>query len=137
MVVSVKARDPNDTSNNQSMSMKGRQFVIQNRTVEGMLMFAYGMHKKEIVGGPGWIATERWDVQGVPDVPGGPSLKQAQDWWHSPEVTAAQPLREKSIVSTAYALEGKIGYLIDPKLKGQDPGVFSAHAVPLDLNTPH
>lgn len=33
---------------------------------------------------------------------------------------------------TAYALEGKIGYLIDPKLKGQDPGVFSAHAVPLE-----
>jgi hypothetical protein len=33
---------------------------------------------------------------------------------------------------TAYALEGKIGYLFDPKLKGQDPGVFSAHAVPLD-----
>jgi sugar lactone lactonase YvrE len=33
---------------------------------------------------------------------------------------------------TAYALEGKIGYLIDPKLKGQDPGVFKAYAVPLE-----
>jgi sugar lactone lactonase YvrE len=33
---------------------------------------------------------------------------------------------------TAYALEGKIGYLIDPKLKGQDPGVFKAYAIPLD-----
>lgn len=33
---------------------------------------------------------------------------------------------------TAYALEGKIGYLIDPKLKGQDPGAFTAHAIPLD-----
>jgi sugar lactone lactonase YvrE len=32
---------------------------------------------------------------------------------------------------TAYALEGKIGYLIDPKLKGQDPGVFKAYAVAL------
>jgi len=32
---------------------------------------------------------------------------------------------------TAYALEGKIGYLIDPKLKGQNPGVFKAYAVPL------
>jgi sugar lactone lactonase YvrE len=32
---------------------------------------------------------------------------------------------------TAYALEGKIGYLIDPKLKGQDPGSFTVHAVPL------
>ena len=77
-VVSVKARDPNDTNNGQSMSMKGRQFVIVNRTVEGMLLFAYGLHKKQIVGAPNWIATERWDIRGVPDVPGSPSFKQAQ-----------------------------------------------------------
>ena len=32
---------------------------------------------------------------------------------------------------TAYAIEGKIRYLIDPKLKGQDPGPFRAIAVPL------
>jgi uncharacterized protein (TIGR03435 family) len=78
-VVSVKARDPNDPSNAQSMSMKGRQFVIVNRPVEGMLLFAYGMHKKEIVGAPEWMEAERWDVQGVPDVPGHPSLKQTQN----------------------------------------------------------
>ena len=33
---------------------------------------------------------------------------------------------------TAYGLEGKILYLIDPKLKGQDPGPFAARAIPLD-----
>lgn len=33
---------------------------------------------------------------------------------------------------TAYAIEGKIGYLIDPKLKGQDPGPFIIRAIPLD-----
>ena len=32
---------------------------------------------------------------------------------------------------TAYGLEGKIGYLIDPRLKGQDPGPFMARAIPL------
>jgi hypothetical protein len=32
---------------------------------------------------------------------------------------------------TAYAIEGKIGYLIDPKLKGHDPGPFVVHAIPL------
>ncbi len=36
------------------------------------------------------------------------------------------------IGKTVYANEGKIGYLIDPKLKGQDPGPFVLHAVPLD-----
>jgi hypothetical protein len=33
--------------------------------------------------------------------------------------------------NTVYALEGKIGYLIRPALKGQDPGPFKAYAVPL------
>jgi hypothetical protein len=33
---------------------------------------------------------------------------------------------------TAYALEGKISYLFDPKLKGQDPGVFKALAIVLN-----
>jgi sugar lactone lactonase YvrE len=32
---------------------------------------------------------------------------------------------------TVYAIEGKIGYLLDPKLKGQDPGAFKALALSL------
>ncbi|MEY2855026.1 MAG: hypothetical protein RL030_2158, partial [Pseudomonadota bacterium] len=32
---------------------------------------------------------------------------------------------------TAYAIEGKIRYLIDPKLKGQDPGPFRIIAIPI------
>jgi len=32
---------------------------------------------------------------------------------------------------TAYAIEGKIGYLVDPKLKGQDPGPFRIIAIPM------
>lgn len=31
----------------------------------------------------------------------------------------------------AYAIEGKIGYLVDPKLRGQDPGPFMIRAIPL------
>jgi len=76
--VSVKARDPNAPSNSQSTGMKGRQYTMVNRTVRAMLLFAYGMHKTQLVGGPGWIESERWDVQGVPNVPGHPNLKQAQ-----------------------------------------------------------
>jgi hypothetical protein len=32
---------------------------------------------------------------------------------------------------TAYGMEGKVNYLIDPKLKGQSPGAFLVHAIPL------
>jgi quinohemoprotein ethanol dehydrogenase len=33
--------------------------------------------------------------------------------------------------NTVYAIEGKLGYLMDPALKGQDPGVFKATAIAL------
>jgi len=36
-----------------------------------------------------------------------------------------------SVGKTVYAIEGKIGYLIDPALKGKDPGEFKVHAIPL------
>jgi hypothetical protein len=36
-----------------------------------------------------------------------------------------------TVGKTAYAIEGKIGYLIDPKLKGQEPGPFFVRAIPL------
>ena len=36
-----------------------------------------------------------------------------------------------TVGKTAYAIEGKIGYLIDPKLKGQEPGAFFVRAIPL------
>ena len=35
------------------------------------------------------------------------------------------------IGDTVYAIEGKINYLIDPQLRGQDPGPFKAIAIPL------
>lgn len=33
---------------------------------------------------------------------------------------------------TVYAVQGKIGYLVDPKLRGQDPGSFKAIAISLE-----
>ncbi|HTV50390.1 MAG TPA: hypothetical protein VME21_04330 [Steroidobacteraceae bacterium] len=32
---------------------------------------------------------------------------------------------------TVYAADGKIGYLFDPRLRGQDPGIFEIHAISL------
>jgi uncharacterized protein (TIGR03435 family) len=77
-VVTVKARDPNENNGNSSMGMKGSQLALINRTVEVLIMAGYGMQKSQIVGAPHWIETERWDIQGVPDVPGRPSVKQMQ-----------------------------------------------------------
>jgi uncharacterized protein (TIGR03435 family) len=75
-VVTVKPSDPNDP--HAGFNTEGREVTVERQTVEGMLLFGCGMHKRQLVNAPDWLATDRWDVRGVPDVPGQPSLKQMQ-----------------------------------------------------------
>jgi uncharacterized protein (TIGR03435 family) len=75
-VVTVKPGDPNNK--NGVMTTRGRHMVIQNQTPEAMLRLAYGVQRSQIVGAPEWIKTERFDVDGVPDVDGQPNMKQFQ-----------------------------------------------------------
>lgn len=75
-VVTVKPTDP--AENNANIRMDGREFEMTNRSVETLLLIGYSVHKKQIVNAPDWIRTERWDIKGVPDVPGQPSVKQMQ-----------------------------------------------------------
>ena len=72
----VRPSDPNDT--NSGFHLDGRRIFIERETVESMLVLGYGMHKRQIVGAPDWAVNERWDVKGVPDLPGQPGLKQFQ-----------------------------------------------------------
>lgn len=44
----------------------------------------------------------------------------------------ASPPGVTRVGKTAYAIEGKISYLIDPKLRGQEPGPFFVRAIPLN-----
>jgi uncharacterized protein (TIGR03435 family) len=75
-VATVRPSDPDDHS--AGFQLHGRQIFIERMTVESMLLMSYGVHKRQIAGAPDWIGTERWDVKGVPDVPGQPSVKQYQ-----------------------------------------------------------
>ncbi len=75
-VVTVRPTDP--TVNDAMTRMQGSQFVMLNRTVETLLLMGYSVHKRQVSNGPDWIRSERWDIRGVPDVPGQPSLRQMQ-----------------------------------------------------------
>jgi len=75
-VVTVKPGDPD--GRDSGFQLHGRNVEIKRKTVKSMLLFGYGVNKKEIVNAPDWIDSELWDVKGVPDVPGQPSLKQYQ-----------------------------------------------------------
>jgi uncharacterized protein (TIGR03435 family) len=75
-VATIKPSDPALTDD--GISIEGRHFSIENKTVEFMLTFAYGIQRQQVEGGPSWFRSDRYTVDGTPDVEGEPSLKQIQ-----------------------------------------------------------
>jgi uncharacterized protein (TIGR03435 family) len=75
-VATVRPSDPDDK--NQSFDVRGRHIVVENQPVEMMLLVAYGVQKSQIVGAPEWVRSERFTVDGVPDVDGQPNVRQIQ-----------------------------------------------------------
>jgi uncharacterized protein (TIGR03435 family) len=76
-VATIKPSKPDQPG--KYFSVRGRNFTTGNTTLVDMLSFAYGVHKKQIIGLPEWADTDKFDLAGEPDAPGAPSLKQ----WNS------------------------------------------------------
>ena len=78
-VVTIKLSDPN--SHRQGIGYHGHQVDATGQTLKSLMMFAYGVHGKQIVDEPAWVATDKYDIAGVADTPGEPSLKQMQEMY--------------------------------------------------------
>ena len=61
---------------NRGFQTRGRHIRAANETMNDMISFGWGIHVKQIVGGPAWLSTDHYFVDGVPDVPGEPNLTQ-------------------------------------------------------------
>jgi len=72
--LTVKPSPPGRPGKN--FGMNGTHFRTVNSNLNDLIAFAYGLHAKQIVGGPAWFDTDLYDIDGVPDVPGQPSVKQ-------------------------------------------------------------
>jgi uncharacterized protein (TIGR03435 family) len=57
-------------------TVKGRQVITINTTVNDLMTFAYELHARQITGGPAWMDTEKYDVTGQPQGQGVPNLTQ-------------------------------------------------------------
>jgi uncharacterized protein (TIGR03435 family) len=60
----------------KGFNVQGRTFRALNTSVTDMITFMYGVHTTQLVGGPSWMASDKYDVTGQPDLPGTPSLNQ-------------------------------------------------------------
>jgi uncharacterized protein (TIGR03435 family) len=76
-VATVKPTPPEEHS--QGFQTRGTHIKLVRETVLSMVMFAYGVHKKQVIDAPAWMTEQAWDVDGIPDVPGEPNVKQFQE----------------------------------------------------------
>jgi uncharacterized protein (TIGR03435 family) len=49
--------------------MQGRQFYIYNATLDAIIAHGYGVHVRQIVGGPDWMDKVKFDIRGTVDAP--------------------------------------------------------------------
>jgi uncharacterized protein (TIGR03435 family) len=77
-VVTVKPSDPNRPAKMFSITIKGRHVMSFDTNLENLITIAYGLHPKQIVNAPDWITSDKFDIDGVPDVEGQPSIKQVR-----------------------------------------------------------
>lgn len=74
-VATIKLSDPDHPMEAEGSPIAHRS-VLAGTSVRFLLAFVYDVHDKQIVDAPAWLGTEEFDIVGVADVPGTPSLEQ-------------------------------------------------------------
>jgi len=74
-VATIKPSKPN--AGGMNIDFEGRHLTSENYNVNDMIALAYGLHTRQIIGAPDWFDSELFDIDGIPDVPGEPSDRQA------------------------------------------------------------
>lgn len=52
------------------------KFMTRGTTLNDLVMYAYGIHTKQIAGGPDWLESVKFDIEAKPDTPGAASDEQ-------------------------------------------------------------
>jgi uncharacterized protein (TIGR03435 family) len=73
-VATIKPSNPDAPG--KLFTVRGRQVLTINTTLNDLITFAYGLHARQITGGAAWLETDKYDVTGQPDAPGLPNTAQ-------------------------------------------------------------
>jgi uncharacterized protein (TIGR03435 family) len=57
-------------------SLRGRNFIALRASLRDLIKLAYGVHASQVVSAPAWIASDQYDVEGVPRGEGMPNDRQ-------------------------------------------------------------
>ncbi len=62
----------------KGFTLRGSDIIGINLTLLDMITLAYDVQQSQVVGGPKWMSSDKYDLDGKPDTPGLPSLGQAK-----------------------------------------------------------
>lgn len=82
-VASIRPSDPNDprAADGWSFESEGHRLECRRATLLDIISVMYAVQPRQIVGGPEWLNKDRYDITGVPDVPGVPSPTQVREMY--------------------------------------------------------
>jgi uncharacterized protein (TIGR03435 family) len=73
-VATIKPSDPNRPG--KLFTLRGQEVITINTTMSDVITMAYDLHPRQIVGAPGWIESDKFDLTIKADVPGQPNVAQ-------------------------------------------------------------
>jgi uncharacterized protein (TIGR03435 family) len=76
-VATIKPNDSGGTSL-QVLTFRGRNLITVNSSLADLMMFAYSVQMKQIIGAPDWLEKDRYDINATPDVEGTPTADQVR-----------------------------------------------------------
>ncbi len=126
-VAVIKQSDPNSTRQGWSCESEGHHITCVDITLDDIVAIAYGIHIKQIAGAPDWFAKAKFDVNGVPDLPGVPNAKQEQQMYQKLladrfHLVFHREKREMPVYAITIAKGGPILTPADPNATGSNTG---------------
>ena len=76
-VATIKPANPETRGQSILVGRGGSNlFTTTNTTLNDLITFAYGIQVRQIVGGPSWLESEKFDISAKPEQPGIPNVTQ-------------------------------------------------------------
>jgi uncharacterized protein (TIGR03435 family) len=73
-VATIKPSNPD--AQGKAFTVRGHQVLTINTSLSDLITFAYGLHARQVMGGPDWVERDKYDVTGQPDAEGVPNVAQ-------------------------------------------------------------
>jgi uncharacterized protein (TIGR03435 family) len=74
-LATVKPSPPDARGGGSGMDPGGR-FTAHNLSLKGLMLLGYGLHPRQIEGGPAWFETDKFDIVAKADTAGTPNKSQ-------------------------------------------------------------